>query len=413
MLFGRSSPPPAPNIPPISTEVHSRLLYFGLDEEKTKDLLSADDTGWTATSAFIEETRQGFPDTVLVEGLWLQDEHCAEGASEFDDENTRALISLGTIFGREKCVEYDSEHAASLFYRNQACRNGRNEYEENTPQTIAWQPKCMVILIEAESRAALRDQLVEAGRILVQPLRVNVSYVTSMSEDPDLQVAATNCALGRDLLDLYEHDLAGQAERDLLLKLQRDLTAAKRQHELYGRVYQGLSAYRPPLTPPPPSAPPALANAPPAAPKVISLGERYLQLQQRVEDLEKQVVDAAAAISVCVPSKTKTCGRSSLLAPNPWVSDDGRACAGNGTYEALEGFFCAYWGSEVNCTADSCSPPLSLTLRPLLPAAKPRRRRKLRSRRIALGFPSLLLLQRWGGPQVPGLRGEDHPQRRV
>lgn len=62
-----SSPPPAPNIPPISSEVHSRLLYFDLNEERTRDLLSVDDTGWTAVSLFVEETRQGFPDTILIE----------------------------------------------------------------------------------------------------------------------------------------------------------------------------------------------------------------------------------------------------------------------------------------------------------------------------------------------------------
>jgi hypothetical protein len=171
-----------------------------------------------------------------------------------------------------------------------------------------------------------------------------------MSEDPDLEVASTNCALGRDLLDLYEHDLAGQAERDRVAQLQQELTAARNQYELYGRVYNGLSAFRPPTSPPPPSPPPAALNAPPAAPKAVSLGERYLQLEQRVEDLELQVTEAAAAISVCVPSKTQTCGRSSVLAPNPWLAADGRACAGRDTYEALEGFFCAYWGSEVSCT---------------------------------------------------------------
>ena len=191
----------------------------------------------------------------------------------------------------------------------------------------------------------------------MQPLRVNVSYVTTMSEEPDFQVAATSCALGRELLDLYEHDLAGQAERDLVAKLQRDVTSAKEQYELYGRVYMALPAYRPPNSPPPPSAPPALANAPPAAPGVVSLGERYLQLEQRVVDLEAELVQAVAAVSTCLPSKTQTCGRTSTLGPSPWLAADGRACAGESTREAIEGFFCAYWGSEVSCTTGSCSPP--------------------------------------------------------
>ena len=318
-------------------------------------MLGMDETAWMAVTSRIEETAQGFPDSILFEGLFFTDTHCKDGASEFDDENSRALITLGTVAGgREECVEVDPDRAMTIFYRNSKCRNGRAEYEENTEHTPPpWQPKCMVLLIRPESRAALRDELLEAGRILVQPVRVNVSYVTSMVDDPDLQVAATNCALGRDLLDLYEHDLAGQAERDRLAQLQKDLTTARNQYELFGRVYNGLSIYRPPNSPPFPSSPPALANAPPAAPKAVSLGERYLQLEERVEELEKQVTAAAAAISVCVPSKKQICGRTSLLSPNPWISADGRACAGNTTREALEGFFCAYWGSEVSCTVKS------------------------------------------------------------
>ena len=37
--------------------------------------------------------------------MWLQDTHCADGASEFDKDNSRALVALGTKRGRETCVE--------------------------------------------------------------------------------------------------------------------------------------------------------------------------------------------------------------------------------------------------------------------------------------------------------------------
>ena len=160
-------------------------------------------------------------------------------------------------------------------------------------------------------------------------------------------MASTNCALGRELLNLYEHDLAGQAERDRLVALQNELEQSRVQYQLFNRIYLGLSAYRPPASPPPPSSPPVAANAPPAAPQQVSLGERNNELREKVELLEVAVAEAAAAIDICVPSDTNTCGRSSQQAPNPWKAANGQSCAGDNTWEALEGTYCGYWGSEV------------------------------------------------------------------
>ena len=103
--------------------------------------------------------------------MWLQDKHCKPGASEFDETNSRSIVALGLLRGREDCVEMDSEHAIAMFYRNKKCRNGRMEYEEfqeHTPPT--WEPKCIVVALAVKSRAELRDNLVEQGRILVHPL---------------------------------------------------------------------------------------------------------------------------------------------------------------------------------------------------------------------------------------------------
>jgi hypothetical protein len=338
-----------PSIPPILDTPSSRMIYYNIDSDMLhNEVLHAGDTAWLTISAAIMESQQGFPDTTFVEGMWLQNKNCHAHASPFDHTNSRALVALGTMRGREDCVEVDTDNAITMFYRNQKCRNGRTEYEEFSPHAPpTWEPKCLIVLLETDSRAALRDQLVESGRILIHPMRIQVNYTTAQSANPDLAVASQNCALGHELKDLYEHDLAGQAQRDYLLQLQNELVQARLQYDVYTRVYQGLSAYRPPNTPPPPSSPPALDNAPPAAPVAVDLGVRWSQLRERVETLEVSVVEAAAAISVCVPSTTQTCGRSSQRAPNPWIAADGQACAGNGTYEALEGAYCGYWGSEV------------------------------------------------------------------
>lgn len=284
----------------------------------------------------------------------MVDTHCKEKASQFDHTNSRALVTLGTVAGREDCIEADPERTMTLFYRNQKCRNGRIGYEENSvhdPPT--WQPKCIVVLIEQESRAALRDSLMEQGRILVQPLKVSLNYTVAQSEDPDLEVASTNCVLGLQLKNLYEQDRAGQEQRDRLVTLQAELVTARAQFELFNNVYLGLSAFRPPTSPPPPSTPPVGAYGPPAPPAQVSLGERLEQLRENVDVIEVSIVEAEKAIEVCVPSATTTCGRPSLLAPNPWIANGGKACAGNGTYEAIEGLYCGYWGSNVNPLAAS------------------------------------------------------------
>lgn len=179
--------------------------------------------------------------------------------------------------------------------------------------------------------------------------KIDINYTTAQSEDPDLDVASANCALGRELKKLHEYDMVGQAAHDRLATLQTELEAAQTQYDLFNSVYLGLSAYRPPNSPPPPSSPPSAANAPPAAPQQVSLAERNAQLLEAVELLTVSAAEAAEAIDVCVPSVDNTCGRSSEQAPNPWIAADGSACAGNGTYEALEGTYCGYWASEVCC----------------------------------------------------------------
>ena len=285
----------------------------------------------------------------MLAGIWLQDTHCKAGSSEFDTTNSRSIVALGLLRGREECVEMDSSRSVSLFYRNQKCRNGRNDYEEfqeHTPPT--WQPKCIVVSLAVKSRAELRDQLVEQGRILVHPLRLSLNYTTTLSEDPDHELASVNCALGRELVNLHRHDQAGQELTDKYLALKRELEVARKQFEVFNKIYMGLSAYRPPISPPPPSAPPSVMNAPPAAPEQVSLGVRNDQLRQRVEDLEIEVDEAAEAVESCIPSKFNICGRSSIAAPDPWISASGRPCAGNATREAIEGFYCGYWGSPVN-----------------------------------------------------------------
>lgn len=289
--------------------------------------------------------------------MWLSDTHCAKGASQFDSTNDRSYVSLGQIAGRESCVEVSPEHVMTVFYRDKYCRMGKNQYEEFSPhKPTEWEPKCLVLLIEAESRSALRDELVASGRVLSDYTRIAINYTTSRSSPPDFAVASANCALGLELKKLHEEDLAGQLARDQLLWAQGNLSYERDYLREFDAKTQGLYILAPPANPPPPPPlPPPLGGvyppAPPSDPASVTLKERRQQLQARIASLEEEVTTRAAAITSCVPSEEVTCGRTSVLAPDPWLSKDGTPCFGYSNYEALEGAYCAYWNSEDNPSA--------------------------------------------------------------
>ena len=275
------------------------------------------------------------------------------------DRNSLVYVSFGSKEGRENCVEVDPEHAVTLFYRDQLCRHGRSEYEEfMSHKPTTWQPRCIIALIEADSRAKLRDELTEAGRLLTDFLRIQVNYTTTLSANPDLEVSATNCGLGHLLRDAYNADLSGQEEYNLLSRAVTDLQQTRQQYDLFMRVYNGLSAYRPPAPPPPPppSPPPRGwgANwppAPPQAPRVYSFRERITMFQDDILRLETEVTTRNAALGTCVPSATNMCGRDGIRAPNPWLADNNEQCVGYTTHESFEGAFCGYWTAEINVDA--------------------------------------------------------------
>jgi len=163
-----------------------------------------------------------------------------------------------------------------------------------------------------------------------------------------------NCAIGALINENYQRDAVGQELEQELSALRQQYDIKKKQVEIFDRTIRGLSAYRPPNSPPPPSfpprpeAPPGML-APPIPPVAVSFDTRLLQL--RGEETALQVAIEAKLQEIggpCIKSATNTCGRTQTAAPNPWMTADGQKCAGHDTIEALEGSFCAHWGSPVS-----------------------------------------------------------------
>lgn len=288
------------------------------------------------------------------QGLWLQDAHCREGDHDTfmpQHETTRGLVTLGTTRGREDCVVADANRTVTLFYRNKACRGGHNAYEEGAPHAPSpFEPRCIVVLLAAESRAALRDEFLAVGRMLVYPLKLNVTYIVATSADPDPVVTSTSCSLGKLLAEAHSADLTGQDARDALVEAQAELLRARQRLQLYERVYLGLPIYLPPASSPPPLAPNGVAPD--------TLSERLDRYRTDVTAAEELVVKRDAAIGYCQRTRDAPCGRASILAPDPWegvdpTDPDGEpeSCYGATTRETLEGAYCGYWGSPVNVDA--------------------------------------------------------------
>ena len=163
-----------------------------------------------------------------------------------------------------------------------------------------------------------------------------------------------NCAVGEIIHENYRRDTVGQELQQQLIDLREQLEVKEQQVTLFDRTIRGLSAYRPPNSPPPPSppprpdAPPGML-APPIAPQVVSFDERLLQLRREEASLNDAIEKKLQEIGgPCVKSATNTCGRTFAAAPDPWVAADGQRCAGYETREAIEGLFCAHWGSPVS-----------------------------------------------------------------
>ena len=285
----------------------------------------------------------------------MQSKDCHERASPYNESESRSLVTIGQLsVGHPDCVHAAPGDTREMLYRNKACLGDREpteEYKEERP--LEFQAKCMVVLIEESSRKALLDMLVAAGRALDHPLRVNVSYITSLSPNPDLTVSSMSCAIGEIVHENYKRDTVGQELQTELADLRRQLETKQEQIALFDRTLRGLATRRPPNPPPLPSPPPRPEAPPgmllpPMPPMAVTFEERLAQMQQEEVSLNIAIADKLDAIGgPCVQSATNICGRTYIQAPDPWIAADGQKCAGFETREALEGSFCGHWGSPV------------------------------------------------------------------
>lgn len=358
--------PPPPSMPPLLDTDHSRLIFHDLEDFKTlvvEDVNNPGATGWIALTSEVLDSIRGFPDSSLLEasrtilqfftcvpqcpkltplpcsqGAWLQGASC-------EDHSKVLYGELGDETTPDRCIAADPGETVELFYRNDLCKN----VSVSTGEPIRvqqFEAKCLVLLVEANSHKDLFFQMIENGRVPTDPVRVELTYVTTTAETPNYQVAGTHAAISNLLQEAHEADLVGRDVFDALLVAEKDLARITKQFDLVDSTLKGLNFYAPPNPPMPPGA--------------IPFDEYRDQLETAKEEAQERLdtlrQDQAAE---CISQPTldmegtsdNSCGRSSLAAPNPWVAEDGTSCRGHGTKETFYEDFCARWTTEVNTQA--------------------------------------------------------------
>ena len=58
---------------------------------------------------------------------------------------------------------------------------------------LTFEPLCMVVVIAPSSRKQLFDEMLAAGRALVEKLRVSVNYTVGLNPDPVVESIDANC----------------------------------------------------------------------------------------------------------------------------------------------------------------------------------------------------------------------------
>lgn len=352
-------------VPPIESDAFSRVLFFDLNSTSTElleGLAFESATAWQPHSVRILPSDDGFDDALQVESVWMARSPCPASQSPYD-ESARGQVVLGGLRNKESrnCLEADLNDARPFLEMNAECASdGRPILPGTVLQPSAFQPKCLVVLLEAESRADLFESFLERGRILANPLKVEVDFSTATSSDPDLEVTAVSCGLSRLLSANHKLDLTGQLERSELANVTRELDVAKKLLAEYRRRFDFLAA-EPPYPPSlPPASPPAGALAPPALPPQPQLPPKLLNREETLAFVRDGIANLTARRSAllaigasgCVDTDAgRVCGRKKAKSPDPWLGLDGTPCRGKAGLETKERDFCGFWSSSKNLYA--------------------------------------------------------------
>lgn len=190
-----SNPPPLPLMPPIGDTKFSRVIYRDLRSDIAR--LRQGGTAFVPHSVRIERTeRFRFLDEPYIESIHFSEKACPhlpdDFQSAFPSNNlSRSEVSFFVDDARPDCALPIPGKGLTLLNLNEGCSRSVVPGERITGLTF--EPLCMVVVIAPSSRKQLFDEMLAAGRALVEKLRVSVNYTVGLNPDPVVESIDANC----------------------------------------------------------------------------------------------------------------------------------------------------------------------------------------------------------------------------
>jgi hypothetical protein len=164
-------PPPIPGMPPIADTRESRLRFFNLDP-LLSDIRGSEGTAWIPESARV--LRSGayqFLDEPYIEQIIVAKQGCPEmydnGLDSYGSNVSRASVNFQVNPKKPDCAHPIPEDGLNLVNMNGDC--GVTILPGELVDGFPFEPRCLVLVLAAESEKVVFDEMMAAGRKMSDP----------------------------------------------------------------------------------------------------------------------------------------------------------------------------------------------------------------------------------------------------
>ena len=345
-------------MPPIATNKYSRLIFKDLRGDIAR--LRSEGTAFVPHSVRVLRTRRyNFLDEPYVESVHFSRKACPylpdNFESDFSTNNlSRSEVSFFVDKDKPDCALPVPNAAHTFLNLNEQC--AKSVVPNETVIGMTFEPLCMVVVIAPDSRKDLFDDLLAAGRPLIEKLRISVNYTVGLRDNPSVESITANCQSSILMNENHRRDQVLQDKFTELASVREKIRKNREFSELLDWANDHTLFFQPPSLPPPPPPPPFAIDSPPAPPMQLSLENRQALFEHNYAILKAKEAALMKEVSGCVGSgpRDTICGLSTVEAPNPWISKSGSPCRGFDTLSARFGDFCGCDATIVSNASMAC-----------------------------------------------------------
>jgi hypothetical protein len=289
----------------------------------------------------------GFLDEPYIEAVHFSRRACPFLNDDFENSFSTSNLSRSEVSffanqDKPHCALPTPGNAFTFLNLNEQC--ARTIVPGETTIGLTFEPLCMVVVIAPSSRKELYDDLLAAGRPLVENLRIQVNLTVGLEANPSVEAITANCQNSMHMNENHRRDAVLQDKFTELATVRQEITKNREFAELLDWASSHTLFFQPPSLPPPPPPPPVGTGGPPAPPMQLSVTDRMALFEHNYAILRAREATLVKEVSGCVgfgaTARDRVCGLSAVEAPNPWVGKSNEKCRGFDTLSARYGDFC-------------------------------------------------------------------------